>query len=85
MTSCLHRPNIPAMSEDAAIRRLRLVPDAGEPRIAGRAAVRRYRLARLEEVAELDPPSDQGRSASEPASGEGGSVTASFSPPRASA
>ena len=84
MTSCLDTPNIPAMSEDAAIRRLRLVPKAGEPRIAGRAAVRRYRLARLEEVAELGPAPDEGRSASEPASGERGSV-ASSRLPRASA
>jgi hypothetical protein len=73
------------MSNVVPIRRLRLVREAGEPRIAGRAAVRRYRLARLEEVAELDRATDQGRSASEPASGERGSVTASFRLPRASA
>jgi hypothetical protein len=67
------------MSNVVPIRRLRLVREAGEPRIAGLAAVRRYRLARLEEVAEAS------RSASEPVSGERGSDIASFSLPRLSA
>jgi hypothetical protein len=46
------------MSESPAIRRLRLVPrpaDAAERPLAGTAAVRRYRLARMERVAEASP------------------------------
>ena len=47
-----------AMSEPARIRRLRLVPrpaESLERPIAGAAAVRRYRLARMERVAEGSP------------------------------
>lgn len=46
------------MSEPQRIRRLRLVPRAGERDelpLSGTAAVRRYRLARMERVAELSP------------------------------
>lgn len=43
--------------EYGAMRRLRLVPqpEPAEPPLAGTAAVRRYRLARMERVAELSP------------------------------
>lgn len=47
------------MSEPQRIRRLRLVPRAGERDelpLSGTAAVRRYRLARMERVAEASLP-----------------------------
>ena len=51
------------MSEPTGIRRLRLVPrpaEAAEPPLAGAAAVRRYRLARMERGAERSPADADG-------------------------
>jgi hypothetical protein len=51
------------MSEPARIRRLKLVPrpaEALERPIGGADAVRRYRLARMERVAERSPASADG-------------------------
>jgi len=51
------------MSEPVRIRRLRLVPrpaESVESPIAGTAAVRRYRLARMERVAEGSPANADG-------------------------
>jgi hypothetical protein len=48
----------PGVSDPPKIRRLRLVPrpaEAAESPLAGAAAVRRYRLARMERVAEASP------------------------------
>ena len=44
------------------MRRLRLVPqpETSEPPLAGTAAVRRYRLARMERVAEASPADADG-------------------------
>ena len=53
------------MNEVPPIRRLVLVPEPSEPRLGGADAIRRYRLGRLEEVAEASrvhesPPSSNG-------------------------
>jgi hypothetical protein len=56
-------PDYVGMIEPARIRRLRLVPrpaEATEPPLAGTAAVRRYRLARMERVAERSPANADG-------------------------
>ena len=52
-----------SVSEPSKIRRLRLVPrpgEAPESPVGGQAAVRRYRLARMERVAELSPADADG-------------------------
>jgi hypothetical protein len=55
--SC-NNPETGPVGDEARIRRLALVPKASEPReppLAGTAAVRRYRLARMERVAAASP------------------------------
>jgi len=44
------------MRDEEPIRRWQLLPEEAEVREIGPGAVRRYRLARLEEVAEGSPP-----------------------------